>query len=114
VIVLFALTLAFLALRITATTFSAEASSRALAAANAAAEDGVIKVLRNPGYSNTYQFDVIANAETEVDVDYDVVTERTTITASSVVGTNSRTVEVIVGISSSTGRVEVISWETLR
>ncbi|MBS3903324.1 MAG: hypothetical protein KGZ30_03050 [Anaplasmataceae bacterium] len=114
VIVLFALTLAFLALRITATTFSAESSSKALAAATAGAEDAVIKVIRNPGYQEEYSFAVNANTTTTVSVVKDGLTNQTIVIASSTVGSSKRSVQVVIGVSSSTGRVDVISWETVR
>jgi uncharacterized protein (UPF0333 family) len=114
VIILFALTLAFLALRVTASTFSAEAGSRALAAATAAAEDGIIRIVRDPNFEGTVPFPASTSTVTSVDIRKVPFTNQTKITASSTVGTNSKIIEVIVDVSSSTGRVDVLSWEAVR
>ena len=117
VIILFALTLAFLALRITASTYGAEAANRAEAAATAGAEDAILRLTREPikpGFPEEYTFNIDNTRSASIKITRDEAAGLATIISSSTVGTNQRTIEVLVSFSSSTGMVDLISWSAVK
>ncbi len=114
VTVLFAgITMSFLASSFLQATYGFQAASRANAAASAGIQDALLQLARNKDFApGTYSIP-LGFATTTVTVTRDSpVAGRITILATSTVQRYEQRLRAVVSVSTSTGHVDLLSWQT--
>ena len=114
VTVLFAgITMSFLATSFLEATYGFEAASRASVAAGSGIQDALLQLARNKDFNpGTYSIP-LGSATTTVTITRDSpVAGKITILSTSTINRYEQRLRAIVSISTSTGQVDLISWQT--
>ena len=118
IIVVVGITLAFLAISFINSSFGFQSANRALALASSGVADALVRLTRNFQFSDAVGYCVPeggtvpcpSGAATVTIVPVANLPGQNLITSVASVGSNSRKIEVVVGINATTTQVSVLSW----
>lgn len=114
-IVLVGVSLAFLIISFISSGYGFRVSNQALSAAAAGAEDAIIQVVRNKDFSSPSGYSVPVGSWTaDVTVTPNSpASGQDTIVSAAVISGYKRKIQVVISVVSSTGQVDVVSWDQL-
>ncbi len=114
-IVLVGVSLAFLIISFISSGYGFRVSNQALSVAMAGAEDAVMQVVRDKDFSSPSGYSVpVGSWSADVTVIANSPSSgQDTITSASTISGYQRKIQVVVAVVSSTGQVDVISWDQL-
>ncbi len=114
-IVLVGVSLAFIVISFISSGYGFRVSNQALSVAVAGAEDAVMRLVRNKDFSSMggYSIPVSGWTANVTVTPNSPVSGQDTITSAAVISGYQRKIQVVVSVVSSTGRVDVVSWDQL-
>lgn len=114
-IVLVGVSLAFILISFISSGYGFRVSNQALSVAMAGAEDAVMQLVRNKGFSSLGGYSVpVGSWSANVTVTPDSpVSGQDTINSAATISGYQRKIQVVVAVVSSTGQVDVVSWNQL-
>ena len=108
-VIMVAVSLAFLILSFINSGYGFRAANQALSAANGGVSDALMILARNKDYSGSYSLPVGSYAA-NVTVSSNPAIGQTTITSLASASRYQRKVQAIVAVNSSTGQTDLLSW----
>jgi uncharacterized protein (UPF0333 family) len=115
IIVVIGVSLAFVVASFIASGYGFRLSNQALAIASGGINDAVIKLVRNKDYSaaSPYSVPIGAYAASVTVTQNSPVSGQVTIVSAATVGSYTRKVKAVVAVDSSSGQVQLVSWDQL-
>lgn len=115
IIVVIAVSLAFIVISFITSGYGFQSSNRALGVAAAGVDDAVIKLVRNKDFSAVSAYNVpVGNYNASVTVVQNTpISGHATIVSIAAVAAYQRKIQAVVAIAPVTGQVHLISWDQL-
>ncbi|MFH0890631.1 MAG: hypothetical protein V1856_01210 [Candidatus Liptonbacteria bacterium] len=106
--------MAFLVVSFINSGFGFQAANQALAAASAGASDAMMQLNRNKDFATTGYTVPVNSYSASVTVSQNTPSVgQATIISESTVSRRKRKIQAVISVSSSTGRIDVVSWQQL-